>query len=92
MPVDFGLEIIDTLAGGNAEFPVMLFLYQAGDLFQFKAILFGGAAIFGIGWGLGGFCPGPAMTALPLMTTERLSALPVWMPGLSICARQWSMS
>jgi uncharacterized protein len=24
-----------------------------------------GAAIFGAGWGLGGFCPGPAITALP---------------------------
>lgn len=23
-----------------------------------------GAAIFGIGWGLGGFCPGPAVTSL----------------------------
>ncbi len=23
-----------------------------------------GAAIFGVGWGLGGFCPGPAVTAL----------------------------
>jgi uncharacterized membrane protein YedE/YeeE len=26
--------------------------------------LLGGAAIFGIGWGLVGFCPGPAMAAL----------------------------
>lgn len=25
-----------------------------------------GAAIFGIGWGLAGLCPGPALTALPL--------------------------
>jgi len=24
-----------------------------------------GSLLFGIGWGLGGFCPGPAMTALP---------------------------
>ena len=26
--------------------------------------LFSGAALFGVGWGLGGYCPGPAMTAL----------------------------
>ena len=26
--------------------------------------LLAGAAIFGIGWGLAGFCPGPAVTAL----------------------------
>lgn len=26
--------------------------------------LLGGAALFGAGWGLGGFCPGPAMTSL----------------------------
>ena len=24
-----------------------------------------GAALFGVGWGLGGICPGPALTALP---------------------------
>jgi uncharacterized protein len=28
------------------------------------AKLLSGAAIFGAGWGLGGFCPGPAFTAL----------------------------
>ena len=26
--------------------------------------LLGGAAIFGVGWGLAGFCPGPALAAL----------------------------
>ncbi len=26
--------------------------------------LLGGAAIFGVGWGLGGFCPGPAIVSL----------------------------
>ena len=30
------------------------------------ARLAGGAAIFGVGWGLAGLCPGPAITALPL--------------------------
>ena len=28
------------------------------------ARLIGGAALFGIGWGLSGFCPGPAITSL----------------------------
>jgi uncharacterized membrane protein YedE/YeeE len=28
------------------------------------ARLIGGAALFGIGWGLSGFCPGPAVTSL----------------------------
>lgn len=28
------------------------------------AALLGGAAIFGVGWGLAGLCPGPAITAL----------------------------
>lgn len=28
------------------------------------ARLLGGAALFGIGWGLGGFCPGPALSSL----------------------------
>lgn len=27
------------------------------------ARLVGGAALFGVGWGLGGFCPGPALTS-----------------------------
>lgn len=30
------------------------------------APLLAGAACFGIGWGLGGYCPGPAVTALAL--------------------------
>jgi uncharacterized protein len=25
-----------------------------------------GSALFGIGWGLGGFCPGPAIASLPM--------------------------
>jgi len=28
------------------------------------AKLLGGAAVFGVGWGLGGFCPGPGLTSL----------------------------
>ena len=31
-----------------------------------------GAAIFGLGWGIGGYCPGPALTALSNLTSEVL--------------------
>jgi uncharacterized membrane protein YedE/YeeE len=31
---------------------------------QIDAPLIGGAAIFGIGWGLSGYCPGPAVVSL----------------------------
>ncbi|MFE1599028.1 DUF6691 family protein [Methylobacterium sp. ID0610] len=31
---------------------------------RIDARLLGGAALFGIGWGLAGFCPGPAVAAL----------------------------
>ena len=33
---------------------------------KIDARLIGGAALFGVGWGLAGFCPGPAIAALTL--------------------------
>lgn len=35
-----------------------------------------GAAIFGLGWGLGGFCPGPALANLGALQTEGLIFVP----------------
>jgi len=34
--------------------------------------LVGGAALFGVGWGLGGFCPGPGIVAAPSGAPEAL--------------------
>lgn len=31
-----------------------------------------GAAVFGIGWGLGGYCPGPALTSLGAVRADAL--------------------
>ncbi|WP_108502603.1 DUF6691 family protein [Paracoccus indicus] len=46
-----------------------------------------GAALFGMGWGIGGFCPGPAFTALPLLAPGTLVFLPAMLAGLWIGAR-----
>jgi uncharacterized membrane protein YedE/YeeE len=34
--------------------------------------LVAGAALFGIGWGIAGYCPGPALTALTTLSTESM--------------------
>ena len=44
--------------------------------------LLGGSALFGLGWGLGGFCPGPALTALPLAATGTLVFVPAMLIGI----------
>lgn len=36
------------------------------------AKLVGGAALFGIGWGLAGFCPGPALAGTGALRTEAM--------------------
>ena len=41
-----------------------------------------GPAVFGVGWGLGGFCPGPALTALGLGEPGTLAFLPAMFLGM----------
>lgn len=41
-----------------------------------------GPALFGIGWGLGGFCPGPAFTALSLAAPGTLAFVPAMLAGM----------
>ena len=43
-----------------------------------------GAACFGLGWGLSGFCPGPALTGLSLMAPGTLIFVPAMLVGMGI--------
>lgn len=45
-----------------------------------------GAAIFGAGWGLGGFCPGPALTSLALLAPGTLIFVPAMLAGIWLAA------
>lgn len=45
--------------------PVLADAFQIPSRRDVDAKLLLGAAIFGLGWGLGGYCPGPAITSLP---------------------------
>lgn len=46
--------------------------------------LVAGAAVFGIGWGLGGLCPGPAVTSLLFATPGVLIFVPAMLVGMSL--------
>ena len=49
---------------------------------DFDARLIAGAATFGVGWGLGGFCPGPAVTSLPLGSTGTIIFIATMLLGM----------
>jgi uncharacterized membrane protein YedE/YeeE len=46
--------------------PILANKFYLPEKISLDAKLIIGAAIFGIGWGLAGYCPGPAITALGL--------------------------
>jgi len=46
-----------------------------------------GAAIFGVGWGLGGFCPGPALANLGALRVEALLFVPAMAIGMFLAQR-----
>jgi uncharacterized membrane protein YedE/YeeE len=43
-----------------------------------------GPTLFGIGWGLSGFCPGPAITSVPLMAKGTLIFVPAMLVGVGL--------
>lgn len=50
--------------------------------------LLGGAAVFGVGWGLVGFCPGPAITSLAFGNSESFIFVGAMIAG-SALAHYW---
>lgn len=44
--------------------PILALRFQVPSRNDVDARLVGGAVLFGIGWGMAGICPGPAITAL----------------------------
>lgn len=47
-----------------------------------------GSAIFGVGWGLAGYCPGPAIASLSFPSTEVLTMVGAMIAG-SLAHRWW---
>ena len=56
---------------------------------RIDAALVVGAAIFGVGWGLGGYCPGPAISSLGLGNPEALWFVPAMVLGAGL--QRWQV-
>lgn len=52
---------------GGMKHPIFAEKFSLPDRQDIDARLVGGAALFGIGWGLAGICPGPALASLALV-------------------------
>lgn len=61
--------------------PVLDPAFRLPHLRHVDTRLLGGAAIFGIGWGLAGYCPGPALAGLGAAATETLWFVPAMLAG-----------
>jgi uncharacterized membrane protein YedE/YeeE len=61
--------------------PVLAESFHLSALRRVDRRLLGGAALFGVGWGIAGYCPGPALAGLGA-TPEALWFVPSMLAGM----------
>jgi uncharacterized membrane protein YedE/YeeE len=49
-----------------------------------------GSALFGLGWGIGGFCPGPAVASLSVGIPQTVLFVITMLAGMALHDRLWS--
>ena len=64
--------------------PILEPAFQLPTRSDIDANLVVGAAIFGIGWGLGGLCPGPALTGLTLAAPGTFAFVAAMFVGVAL--------
>ncbi|HLU05537.1 MAG TPA: DUF6691 family protein [Woeseiaceae bacterium] len=64
--------------------PVLAETFHLSNLRHIDRPLLAGAAMFGIGWGIAGYCPGPALAGLGVASTEALWFMPAMIAGMGL--------
>lgn len=62
--------------------PVLADTFHVSNLRHIDRQLLGGAALFGIGWGIAGYCPGPVLAGLGIGSVEALWFVPAMVGGM----------
>lgn len=79
------VSAIGYLFVGKRDRPFFGERFLVPDNQQIDKKLIGGAALFGMGWGIAGYCPGPAVAMLSLQWQEPLVFLGFLAVGSFIC-------
>jgi len=64
--------------------PLLAERFEVPTLREIDRRLLAGAAVFGIGWGLVGFCPGPAIASLAFGVKESLIFVAAMLAGMAL--------
>lgn len=64
--------------------------FHVPDNTRIDAPLVIGSALFGLGWGIGGFCPGPAIASLSVGLPQTFLFVAAMLVGMTLHDRIWS--
>lgn len=62
--------------------PLLAETFHLSSLRHVDRRLLGGAALFGVGWGIAGYCPGPALAGLGIVSEEAVWFVPAMLAGM----------
>jgi uncharacterized membrane protein YedE/YeeE len=82
-----GVHALALLLGRRRVRPVLEPKFEAPSKTGIDARLLAGAAIFGVGWGASGLCPGPALVALMSLSPSVLAFVPAMVVGTATVQR-----
>ena len=66
--------------------PLLAALFSLPSRRDLDGRLFAGAAMFGVGWGLAGLCPGPAIAGLITGSTDILLFVAAMLAGMGLAS------
>jgi uncharacterized membrane protein YedE/YeeE len=77
-----GVYAVAARWAGSAARPLFASTFQLPTRSAIDAPLIAGAALFGIGWGLAGYCPGPAVASLTSFAPPTVAFLAAMLVGM----------
>jgi hypothetical protein len=81
-----GVNVMAVLWARTARSPLFAPSFQVSTRRDIDTSLVTGAAVFGVGWGLAGYCPGPAVTSVASLAPSTLVFFVSMLAGMLLFA------